>query len=200
MNKQEFLARLEEGLSGLPQEDIAERLAFYGEMIDDRMEEGLTEEEAVAGIGSADQVISQVIGETPISRIVREKIRPKRRLQAWEITLLVLGSPLWLSLVIAAFAVILSVYAVIWSVILSLWAADASLAVSAVGGTAAGIVLLCTGDGVKGIFLLSSGLICAGLAVFLFFGCRAASRGAWALTKKIASGIKVLILGKENAK
>lgn len=47
MNKQEFLVKLRKGLSGLPKEDIEERLTFYSEMIDDRMEEGLSEEEAV---------------------------------------------------------------------------------------------------------------------------------------------------------
>ena len=39
MTKQEFLAELRRGLSGLPQNDIEERLNFYSEMIDDRMEE-----------------------------------------------------------------------------------------------------------------------------------------------------------------
>ena len=45
MNKQEFLAELRRGLSGLPRDDIEERLSFYGEMLDDRIEEGLSEEE-----------------------------------------------------------------------------------------------------------------------------------------------------------
>ena len=47
MNKQEFLARLQKGLSGLPGEEIEEHLAFYSEMIDDRMEDGIPEETAV---------------------------------------------------------------------------------------------------------------------------------------------------------
>ena len=41
MNKKDFLARLREGLSGLPQDDVAERLTFYAEMIDDKVEDGL---------------------------------------------------------------------------------------------------------------------------------------------------------------
>lgn len=42
MTKQDFLTRLRKGLSGLPQDDIEERLKFYGEMLEDRMEEGLS--------------------------------------------------------------------------------------------------------------------------------------------------------------
>ena len=52
MNKSEFLGALRKGLHGLPQDDIEERLAFYGEMIDDRTEEGLSEEEAVSAVGA----------------------------------------------------------------------------------------------------------------------------------------------------
>ena len=52
MNKQEFLSRLRKQLKGL--EDKEERITFYSEMIDDRMEEGLSEEEAVAAVGSLD--------------------------------------------------------------------------------------------------------------------------------------------------
>ena len=45
MNKQEFITSLYNRLSGLPQNDIENSIEFYSEMIDDRIEEGLTEEE-----------------------------------------------------------------------------------------------------------------------------------------------------------
>ena len=50
MNKREFLEQLKKELSGLPQSDIEDRLTFYGEVIDDRTEEGMTESEAVSGV------------------------------------------------------------------------------------------------------------------------------------------------------
>ena len=59
MNKTEFLAALERALSGLPEQDVQERLAFYGELIDDRVEEGLSEEEAVKERGSVDEIAKQ---------------------------------------------------------------------------------------------------------------------------------------------
>lgn len=198
MDKQGFLTRLEQGLSGLPQEDISERLAFYEEMIDDRVEEGLSEESAVLEIGPVDAIIPQIVGEIPISRLFKERVKTKRGMQVWEIVLLVLGSPVWLSLLVAAFAVVLSVYVVVWSVILSLWAVDLSFAVGALGGMAAGVFLLCRGDVLPGVFVIGAGLVLAGLSVFLFFGCRGATAGALILTKKIAVGIKKLMLRKEQ--
>ena len=56
MDKQEFLKKLRQGL---PAEDREERILFYTEMIDDRMEEGYSEEEAVASVGSLDEILAQ---------------------------------------------------------------------------------------------------------------------------------------------
>ena len=88
MRKQEFIDRLRENLSGLPTAETEERLDFYEEMIEDRMEEGISEEEAVAAIGSPDKIAAQIIEEIPLKKIVKEKIKPKRKLKAWEIVLL----------------------------------------------------------------------------------------------------------------
>ena len=110
MTKIKFVLELRDRLSGLPREDIEERLEFYSEMIDDRMEEGLSEEEAVAAIGSVDEIASQIIVKTPLVKVAKEKIKSKRKLRTWEIVLLALGSPIWLSLLIVAFSVIISVF------------------------------------------------------------------------------------------
>ncbi len=198
MNKQEFLAQLRKGLSGLPQDDIEERLTFYSEMIDDRMEEGLSEEEAVSGIGPVDTIISQSIADTPLAKLVKEKIKPKKSPGAWEIVLLVLGSPVWLSLLIAAFAVILSLYISLWSVIISLWAVFGSVIGCALGGIAAGIGFAVGGNSLTGVALIGAGIVCAGVSIFLFYGCKAATKGTILLTKTIVLGIKNGFIRKEE--
>ena len=199
MSKQEFLAQLRKGLSGLPQDDIEERLTFYSEMIEDQMEDGVSEEEAVSAIGSVDDIVAQVVAETPLVKIAKERIKSKRRLSAGEIVLLALGSPIWLSLGIAAFAVGISVYAVLWSLIISLWAVFASLVACAVGGVLACLALTMGGNGASGIAMLAAGIVCAGLSIFLFYGCKAATNGTVILTKKIAIGIKNCFIKKEVA-
>lgn len=199
MSKQEFLAQLRKGMSGLPQDDVEERLAFYSEMIEDQMEEGLSEEEAVSAVGSVSEIVAQVVADIPLAKIAKERIKPKRRLSAGEITLLVLGSPIWLSLGIAAFAVIFSLYVVLWSVIISLWAVFASLAACAFGSVIGCIIFAVSGNGVSGIAVLAAGLVCAGLSIFLFYGCKAATKSALILTKKIAIWIKNCFIKKEEA-
>lgn len=197
MNKQEFLTRLRKGLSGLPQEDIEERLTFYSEMIDDRIEEGLSEYEAVSAIGTVDAIITQVLADTPLTKLVKEKAKAKRTLKAWEIILLVLGSPIWLSLFIAAFIVILAAYIVVWSVVITLWSIEASFVACSLEGIVSAAVFAFQGNGLTGLAMLSAGIICAGLSVFMFYGCKAATKGIFLLTKKMAFGIKTLFVGKE---
>ena len=199
MSKQEFLAQLSKGLSGLPQEDIEERLTFYSEMIDDRMEEGITEEDAVSRIGSVDTIISQTVADIPLTRLAKEKITPKKRLKAWEIVLLVLGSPIWFSLLIAAFAVILSLYVVLWSVTISLYAVFGSLIGCALGSVAVGIGFAFGGHALSGIAIIGAGLVCAGLSIFMFYGCMSVTKGILILTKKLVIRIKNFFIKKEEA-
>ena len=199
MNKAEFLNALRAGLSGLPQEDVDERIGFYAEMIDDRIEEGLSEEEAVAGVGTVDEVVSQTVADIPLTKLVKEKMRPQHTLRGWEIALIIIGFPLWFPLLIAAAAVIFSLYVVLWSLIISLWAIEFAFGVSALAAVAVGIIQLCAGFTLPGIAMIGAGLVCAGGAIFLYFGCVAATKGTLRLTKKIAVSIKSRFIRKENA-
>ncbi|MDE5917328.1 MAG: DUF1700 domain-containing protein [Oscillospiraceae bacterium] len=198
MNKKEFLAELRKGLSGLPQDDIEERLTFYSEMIDDRMEDGLSQEAAVAEIGSVKDIVSQIMSEIPLSRLVKEKVKPKRTLRTWEIVLLALGSPIWISLLIAALAIILSVYVVLWSVIVSLWAAGLGIAGGSLGGIISAVIFATQGNGLQGAAMLGASLVCVGICILWFFICQQTLKGVLLLTKKLALGCKYLFVGKEK--
>ena len=199
MSKHEFLAQLRKELSGLPQDDIEERLTFYSEMIEDRMEDGLSEEEAVSSVGSVSEIITQTVADTPLAKIVKERIPSKRQMKAGEALLLVLGSPIWFSLGIAAIAVILSLYLSLWSVIVSLWAVFASLAACALSGIAAGIFFACSDNNLAGIAIVGLGILSAGLSIFMFCGCNAATKGILLLTKKTAIWVKLRFMKKEAA-
>lgn len=196
MNKQEFLAELQSALNGLPNEDIEERLIFYGEMIDDRIEEGKTEEEAVAEIGPVGDIVSQIVSDIPLTKIVKERIKPKRTMRAWEIVLIVVGFPIWFSLGIAAVAVVFSLYVVLWSLIIALWAIEISFWAGAAGGIVVATLLFTQGALQHGLIFIGSSLFLAGLSIFLFYGCLAASKGMVTLTKKIALGIKSMFIKK----
>lgn len=199
MSKQEFLDALKKALIGLPDDDVQKSLDFYSEMIDDRIDEGLSEEAAVSEIGNVDDIVSQIIADMPITKLAKERIKPKRRLKVWEIILLALGSPIWLSLLIAVFAVIVSLYITLWAVIISLWAVFVSVAGCSLGAIASGIGFTFNGNGLTGVAMIGAGVVCAGLSVFLFYGCKAATKGILLLTKKLALGIKSCFIKKGEA-
>ncbi len=199
MHKQEFLARLRKSLSGLPEQELEERVTFYSEIIDDRMEEGRTEEEAVSDIGSAEAVAVQLAADGLSGKPPEENRPAKRRLKGWEVLLLALGSPIWVSLLVAAFAVILSLYAVLWALLVSLWAVFVALLAGVLFGILAGTVGLYQGNRLTGIAMVGAALFCAGITVLFFFLCKETTRGALFLTKRVALGRKTAMTRKGTA-
>ena len=77
MTKAEFLKALEEKLSALPPEDRAASLAYYEEIIDDRVEEGVCEADAVAAAGSVEEAAAQLLAEAPQAKTCL-RVQPKR--------------------------------------------------------------------------------------------------------------------------
>ncbi|MEI3088556.1 MAG: hypothetical protein V8T01_00640 [Oscillospiraceae bacterium] len=77
MTKAEFLKALEEKLSALSAQDRVASLAYYEEIIDDRMEEGLCEADAVAAAGPVEEAAAQLLAETPHAE-TRLCAQPKR--------------------------------------------------------------------------------------------------------------------------
>ena len=200
MNKSEFLAALCERLHGLPSEDIGRSLDYYGEMIDDRVEDGMTEEEAVAAIGSVSEIANQIMMEVPLSRLVKAKVKPDRTLKAWEIVLLILGSPVWVPLLLALIVVILAAYVVLWSFIVTLYAADFSFAAGTVAGIVSALAYAISGRVAQGVLFFGEGLIFAGLTILMFFGCGQIAKAVLRLSKMMLYGIKSCFVRKGETK
>ena len=102
MDKQMFLKTLAEKLQGLPQSDIKKSLEYYSEIIDDRMEDGASEEEAVGAMESPEETARQILMEMSLPKVVKAKVRPLHPLKPWELVLLILGSPVWFRLLLTA--------------------------------------------------------------------------------------------------
>ena len=198
MRKQEFLDALKMKLSGLPKQDVEDSLGFYSEMIDDKMEDGRTEEDAVSEIGSVGEISAQIIADIPLARIAKERVMPKRRLKTWEIVLLAIGSPAWLALLFATFAVILSLYLSVWSVVISLCACFISLAACSVAGITGGIVFALTSNSATGIATIGAGVFCMGLSILFSYLCKACTIGTLQLTKKLVLWCKLSFIRKET--
>lgn len=198
MNKDEFLDELESRLQGLPKSEIRERIYFYDEMIQDMVEEGKTEEEAIESFGGIDEVVLTIAGKTKMTSLVKERIKPKKRISAFWIVLIILGFPVWLPLLIT-FSVLLAVgYMLLWVLILVTYTVEAAFIASAGGSLIA--TLLLYRDGTFNYGGAGMALLVAGIACLFFPVCVLATKANIKITKKIFLGIKhKLIGGKKNA-
>lgn len=170
MGRTEFLMELARRLDALPREEINKSLSFYAEMIDDRMEDGMSEAQAVQSMEDMDTIVQRIMGEAvPAAEAAPPApaaVRPRRG--GLSIALIVLGFPVWFPLLAAGFAVALAVYAVIWSLVAALYAMVLGLAVSGAAAVLASLIKLILWQVPSGLFFAGSGLIVLGLGVLLF--------------------------------
>ena len=198
MKKAEFIKALALEICGLPQEDAERWLEYYTEMLDDRIEEGMHEKEAVASLGTPKNVAKEILAQTPFARLIKNRVRPKRKLRAWEIVLVVLGSPIWLTIAVSLAAAFFAIFASLWAGIVSVWAAELSVAVCGLAGVLFSFFLVGTGSVYQGLLLLGVGLFCAGLSYFGFFLCKWLSVLLAKLCKAFLLFVKSLFVEKEG--
>lgn len=73
MNKQELLQALEAKLNGLPDQDIKKACEYYSEIIDDKIEDGLSEADSVSALGSVDQIAAHTLSGISLPTLVKIK-------------------------------------------------------------------------------------------------------------------------------
>ena len=169
MTKQEFLTELRRNLNGLPQEEIEDRMNFYEEMINDRMDEGKTEEQAVADIGTTDEAVRTIASQTKMSTLVKEKMRTRRSLTGWELLLIVLAFPMWFPLLMAALSIAFTVYMMTWVLVIVTYAVEGGLLAGVGGGLVAFICSLL--DGTPDLIVGGGAIACIGGACLIALLC-----------------------------
>ena len=204
MRKDEFLKKLRRAFAGLPRGEIAERLGFYGEMIDDRMEEGLSEEQAVASVGPIDEILSQTAAEAVPARPAAGKARAK---SGWKTALLILGFPVWFPLLAAAAAIVLALLITIaacllslWALALSLWAVEVTLWAVAAAGIVGAVPFLMQGSWLAVLAVIAMGMVAAGLSILVFQACVAVMRWMAGVTRNACGKLRDIVSRKGSSK
>ena len=198
MKKEEFLNELEKKLQGLPKKDMEEKLEFYSEMIDDRVEEGMTEEEAIKDIGGTDEAIKQIVDETPITSLVKEKFKPKKSISGMTILLLILGFPLWLPLFLVLCVLVLVFFLLLWVLVIVSYSVEIGL----VGATAASVIPFAQKmmNGNFNIGYLGITILGVGVTLLFISVCYLSTKATAKMTRGFFRGLKrKLIGGKKNA-
>ena len=177
MSKADFLRLLERALMQLSEEERQKNLEYYSELLDDMMEEGMTEAEATAKLGSPNQIAQSILQEMPLGKLVSTRMKPR---SGW--------TPL---------AIVLAVFVSIWALGFAAVAVVIALAVAVVAApifaVRAAVMTL-----PLGLMLLGAGLVLLGLCVLGGLMAVELCKLLWQLTVWLAHKIKGLVIRKEE--
>ena len=197
MTKADFLRLLERALAQLSEEERQKNLEYYSELLDDMMEEGMTEAEATAKLGSPNQIAQSILQEMPLGKLVSTRMKPRSGWTPLAIVLAVVGSPVWVPLLLAGVAVVLVLFVSIWALGFAAVAVVIALAVAVVAAPIIAIrVAVLTLP--LGLMLLGAGLVLLGLCVLGGLMAVELCKLLWQLTVWLAHKIKGLFIRKEE--
>lgn len=197
MTKVQFLHQLEKKLSKLPAEERKEAIEYYTEIIDDRIEDAMTESAAVATLGTVDSVYEQIIASTPIHALIKHKITSKKSTKVWKNILLFFGFLVFgLPFMVSVFAVIVALLATLWSVVLCMCSATLSLGVGGVGSVIIFFPTTFTGSPFKSLFTIGTGIFSLGLIIPFFYLAKWSFKFAIFSSKGIITSTKKTLVGE----
>ncbi|SCX90410.1 Uncharacterized membrane protein [Lachnospiraceae bacterium XBB2008] len=82
MNKKDFLDEVRTRLAGLSENDIQNALDFYVEAIDDHIDDGMTEDQAVSAVGTPEEVAEKILMDTPLPTLIKTQAQAMSQKQA----------------------------------------------------------------------------------------------------------------------
>jgi uncharacterized membrane protein len=191
MTREEFCEGLRQELDGLPQREIDQTIHYYTEIIADRMEEGMTEEQAVAVMEPMHVIARRMKAD------FRPNTPPRRGIGGWQIALIILGFPVWFPLLVVGAVLTVTAFALVWVLVLCLWAVCLALFVWGV----AVILSLILGGGSTALPLgqIGAGMAAMGLSIFVFYGARGAMHPALHMTGRLAGSVWKRLVGRNVA-
>ena len=168
MTKKEFLEKLGELLIEADEDNRENSIAYYDEMIEDFKEDGLTEEEAIKRIGSPDVIARSILGQ---DSVVYKEVNGKLKILI--IILLILGLPLWGSLLLVVAALIFGVLIIILCGYIVIWCIPLISGTISLGSLTVGVIsmigsFILMGQNLElGILQLGFGVSLMGLFIVL---------------------------------
>ena len=196
--RETWLNVFEEELSKLPKADRQKAIEFYREMIEDKIEGGMTEEEVVHSLGNPFDVAEKILKDNGIKckrvdtkeqeYVLVEKVKTKT------------GMPVWLAFILGFVGVPLAIGlgAGWFSVLITFWAVFVAMAISSVGciiAIFASLVMGFTGFvgspvAVFGFCVASTGVVMLLTVAFWYLAKVMTKATTWILNKTTRRGGK----------
>ena len=189
MNRADFLRDLTQQLKNLPGTEIEKLINFYDEMIQDRVEDGMSEDEAVESIGSVMNAAEAAMQDVSLPALMKARVKKSREKspsKALWLTLVILGFPIWLPLLLIFFIAFFIIYLSLWILTISFYIIEFIFAVCSIGGIVMSIVYTFKHSIPIGICLFGFSLVLGAIAIAGF-------EPAGILTKKLSQGSVMFI-------
>ena len=194
MKRNEFMEAVRRKLKGLSEEDINKALEFYDEIINDKVEDGVPEDEAVDALGTPDEIAEQILMGMSLPKIVKAKAKPAGGYKAWEIVLIILGFPIWFPLLVAAASIIFAIFIVMLSLVIAFFAVIISLALGGLALLVASFFALIAGGGMNAVTQIGIAILCIGIAVLLYLPAKALVLWIIKMCKKFGRWVKMKVI------
>ncbi len=201
MSKEEFIKELKDRLTenNIPGAD--QMIEFYEEAIADRIEDGMSEEEAVAAMEDADSIVKAAKLDKPITSLMADRVKERHEDAknnghgAAFVVLTILGFPVWFPLLVAFLSIIFALYISMWAVVVSIYAVEISFAATSIGALVTSFTYFAGSiPGVTAIALIGVALLLAGLTLILWKPIIALSKWMVKLIKAVFRGIKSMFV------
>lgn len=196
MTKSEFLNSLRESLTSLSKEESNKFITYYEEIIEDYKENGLMEEEAIDKLGNPYSIANDILSEQDNAYIKP----PYSNNKILNIVLLILGFPLWGSLLLAVILTILAVSMAIWCIPFATGVSSVAFLFAALVSIIGTPFIIWDAGGIiqlgAGIMQLGVGIALIGVSILLAYLTIFLSRKLILITKKLI----IMIYKKFNEK
>lgn len=170
MSRDEYLNILHANLRNVPPQEVGNIMQYYFEYFEEAGPENV--QKVIEELGPPHQLANRVSADYVIRGMENgtagQGVRQKAS-NAWLIVLAICGSPVWLPLALALIIVIAAVVLSIFIIIISFSAASIAIMVAGLFTSGIGIVTVFS-HVPTGIFMMGSGLICAGVGILIFIG------------------------------
>jgi uncharacterized membrane protein len=204
MTKKEFLDKLRLEIRNLPYDEVEKTITYYEEMISDRVEDGATEAEAVASLGTPESIARDLQAHQPFATIIKRKVEDYKSKRSPESTalivvLLIVLFPFWFPVLMSALGVIASFFAAIGGVIIALWAISVSIGIGGIAMIIASTFGFASSYIPTGFFSIGLGIALIGLSIIAIIGSLYATKGIIKLLESLSHVIKKLFVRRTNA-
>ena len=201
MSKNDFLDGLKKILNnaGVPNPDGM--IEYYDEMICDRMEDGMTEEEAVGSLPDPDKIVEDAMLEMPIHKLASSKVKrtheeaKKSGHGALWVLLLILGFPLWFPILLTAVILVFTFLLVLFIILGTFYIVNVAFGLSGIAAVIASFSIFLGFITFPSFFVgLGGGLLLLALCLALWKPLLLLTKGACNLVKGMFLGIKKMFI------